>query len=66
MKTTFLYIFATICAIYIIIKCFLMYMEVSKNGKVEEFQYKSHSYIYFYNKGVVHNPNCKTCQLIYE
>lgn len=31
-----------------------------------DFQYKSHTYIYFPNKGVVHSPDCKHCQLVFD
>lgn len=31
-----------------------------------EFQYNSHDYIYFPNKGVVHSPDCKHCQLTFD
>lgn len=32
----------------------------------QEFIYNGHSYLYFYYKGVVHNPDCKKCLIIFE
>lgn len=37
----------------------------SEEFKTEEFEYKGHQYIKFDN-GVVHNPECKKCIMIYD
>lgn len=37
-----------------------------KNSPTKEFNYKSHSYIYFPGKGVVHDPDCKQCILVFD
>lgn len=42
----------------------IIYKSVSKTPI--EFEYKKHLYIEFPNKGVVHDPNCKHCQLIFD
>lgn len=34
-------------------------------NSTEEFEYKGHQYIKFDN-GVVHNPECKKCIMIYD
>ena len=36
------------------------------NRTPQEFQYKQHTYIYFPNKGLVHSPDCKHCQLVFD
>lgn len=38
----------------------------SKKQLPQEFQYSSHEYIYFPDKGVVHSPDCKQCQLVLD
>lgn len=31
-----------------------------------EIKYKTHDYIYFPHKGIVHSPDCKQCQIIFD
>lgn len=35
-------------------------------GTAKEFKYKEHSYIYFINEGIVHNPKCEKCYQLYD
>lgn len=39
--------------------------KVDHLNSTEEFEYKGHQYIKFDN-GVVHNPECKKCIMIYD
>lgn len=38
----------------------------NNQSSVQEFTYNKHQYIYFPNKGVVHNPECKKCILTFD
>lgn len=38
----------------------------NKQLSAQEFTYNKHQYIYFPDKGVVHNPDCKKCLLNFD
>lgn len=38
----------------------------NEQTSTQEFTYNKHQYIYFPNKGVVHNPECKKCILNFD
>ena len=38
----------------------------NRQTSTQEFTYNKHQYIYFPDKGVVHNPECKKCILTFD
>lgn len=37
-----------------------------RNGSPERFTYNKHDYLYFRDMGVVHDPDCRHCFIVFD
>lgn len=67
MNPIYKYIVSGVCTAILVVGVIQLILHTFSNNQLPmEFQYNSHDYIYFPHKGVVHSPDCKHCQLIFD
>lgn len=61
------YVVVILLTLIIVTNLIIVSITVKNNqSSVQEFTYNKHQYIYFSDKGVVHNPECKKCILTFD
>lgn len=45
---------------------FVNVCNLQRNGSPEQFTYNKHDYLYFRDKGVVHDPDCRHCFIVFD